>query len=196
MSMTGGTAGKESVPEADGNGSTANGIVGRISGRLNPVSAALLLAALTGAGLMIATEFATLRSVQVLTASCADLADAELRESCVTKGAEEHSWALLLLGVVAALMAWGAFVGRSRPAALALAVIGAAVLVIALATDLPDAGATGVLGERFEQAEAKAGAGLWMEIAGGVLALVTGGLGAAGRLGRERLGPRGAEERA
>ena len=123
---------------------------------------------------MVATEFVTLRSVQVLTASCSDLADPDLRSSCVTKGGEEHSYALVLLGIVAALMAWGAFAGGSRPAAMALAGIGLAVLVIALATDVPDAGTTGVLGERFEEAKAKAGPGLWMEIAGGALAFVAG----------------------
>lgn len=136
-----------------------------------------MAAGLIAAVLMVATEFATLRSVQVLTASCSDLADPELRSSCVTKGGDEHSYALVLLGIVAAAMAWGAFAGGSRPAAFALAGIGLAVLLIALGTDLPDAGKTGVLGERFEEAEAKAGAGLWMEIVGGALAFAAGVVG-------------------
>jgi hypothetical protein len=123
---------------------------------------------------MVVSEFATLRSVKVLTASCNDLADPSLRGSCVTHGGEEHAYALVLLGVVAGLMAWGAAFGKSRPAAIALIAIGAAVLAIAFLTDLPDIHKTGVLGERFDSAHATAGPGLWLEIAGGALVLVAG----------------------
>jgi hypothetical protein len=180
----------ESEPEAERNASSRNATVGRLSGflsgRLTPFSALLLLAGLAAAGFMIAAEFSTLRSVKVLTASCADLADPQLRGSCVTRGGEEHSYALVLLGVVSALMAWGAFAGRSRPAAMALAAVGAAVLAIALITDVPDTNKTGVLGERFEQASAQAGPGLWLEIAGGGLAFALGVAGATGRIGAPR----------
>src|SRR3954469_12869408 len=137
--------------------------------RLEPVWTAVLLLGLTAAVLMIVAEFTTLRSVKVLTASCSDLADPSLRGSCVTHGGEEHSYALVLLGVVSLLMAWGAAVGPSRRAAGALALLGAAVVVIALATDVPDIHKTGVLGDRFESAHATAGPALWMEIAGGTL---------------------------
>src|SRR4051795_8589092 len=89
--------------------------------RLEPVWTAVLLLGLTAAVLMIVSEFTTLRSVKVLTASCSDLADPSLRGSCVTHGGEEHSYALVLLGAVSILMAWGATVGRSRPAGAALA---------------------------------------------------------------------------
>src|SRR3954469_22707097 len=118
--------------------------------RLEPVWALVLLLALAGAILMVVSEFATLRSVKVLTASCSDLADPSLRGTCVTHGGEEHSYALVLMGAVSILMAWGATVGRSGPAGAALALLGAAVLVIALATDVPDLDKTGVLGDRFE----------------------------------------------
>ncbi|MFL5839931.1 MAG: hypothetical protein ACJ77Z_05715 [Thermoleophilaceae bacterium] len=130
--------------------------------------------AVVGALLMIASEFSTLRSVKVLTASCSDLADPSLRGSCVTHGGEEHSYALVLLAVVSIVMAWGATVGRSRPAGAALALLGAAVLVIALATDVPDLDKTGVLGDRFESAHAQAGPAIWMEIAGGALVFAAG----------------------
>jgi hypothetical protein len=133
-----------------------------------------LVLGLIGAILMVVSEFATLRSVKVLTASCSDLADPSLRGSCVTHGGEEHAYALVLLGVVAALMAWGAAFGKSRPAAIALIAIGAAVLAIAFLTDVPDIHKTGVLGERFDSAHATAGPGLWLEIAGGALVLVAG----------------------
>jgi hypothetical protein len=131
---------------------------------------------LVGAIVMVVSEFATLRSVKVLTASCGDLADSKLRSSCVTHGGEEHAYALVLMGVVAGLMAWGAAFGRSRPAAIALIAIGAAVVAIALITDVPDIHKTGVLGERFENAHAEAGAGLYLEIAGGALVLAAGAM--------------------
>jgi hypothetical protein len=134
----------------------------------------VLVLGLAGALLTIASEFVTLRSVKVLTASCSDLADPSLRSSCVTRGGEEHSYALVLLGVAALVMLWGAIFGRSRPAAIALMVIGGAVVAIALITDVPDIHKTGVLGQRFDSAHAEAGPGLWMEIAGGALLLAAG----------------------
>jgi hypothetical protein len=149
--------------------------------RLEPVWTAVLLLGLIGAVLMIVSEFATLRSVKVLTASCSDLADPSLRGSCVTHGGEEHAYALVLLGVVAGLMSWGAAFGRSRPAGVALIAIGAAVVAIALLTDVPDIHKTGVLGERFDSAKATAGPGLWMEIAGGALVLAAGVMASVGR---------------
>jgi hypothetical protein len=149
--------------------------------RLEPVWTVVLLLGLTAAVLMVVSEFTTLRSVKVLTASCSDLADPSLRGSCVTHGGEEHAYALVLMGIVTALMAWGAAIGRSRPAALALLAIGAAVVAIALITDVPDIHKTGVLGERFDSAHAEAGPGLWLEIAAGALALAAGAMATAVR---------------
>jgi hypothetical protein len=149
--------------------------------RLEPVWTAVLVLGLIGAVLMVVSEFATLRSVKVLTASCSDLADPTLRGSCVTHGGEEHAYALVLLGIVAGLMAWGAALGRSRPAGIALIAIGAAVVAIALLTDVPDIHKTGVLGERFDSAKAQAGPGLWLEIIGGGLVLVAGVMAAVAR---------------
>jgi hypothetical protein len=142
--------------------------------RLEPLWIVVLSVAVLGALLMIVSEFSTLRSVKVLTASCDDLADPSLRGACVTHGYEEHSYALVLMGLVTLFMAYGAALGRSRPAAAALIVIGAAVVAIALLTDVPDIHKTGVLGDRFDSAHAEAGPGLWMEIAGGALVLVSG----------------------
>src|SRR3954453_11319330 len=154
--------------------------------RLQPLWIVVLLLGVAGAILMVVSEFSTLRSVKVLTASCDDLADPALRGSCVTHGYEEHSYALILMGVVAALMTWGAVFGRSRPAAIALIVIGAAVLAIALVTDVPDIHKTGVLGERFDSAHAQSGPGLWMEIVGGALVLAAGAVAAAAPRARRR----------
>jgi hypothetical protein len=164
----------KALPEAGGNSSSRTGAVRAAFSRSGPLWTVLLIAGMVGAVLVIAADFATLRSVKVLTASCSDLADPSLRGSCVTHGYEEHSYALVLIGSASLVMTWGATIGRSRPAAAALAVLGAAVLVIALATDVPDIHKTGVLGDRFESATAEAGPGLWMEIAGGALVFVTG----------------------
>jgi hypothetical protein len=149
--------------------------------RLDTVWAAVLVIAIAGAICMIVAEFSTLRSVKVLTASCSDLADPSLRGSCVTRGGEEHAYALVLMGIVAVVMAWGAAMGRSRPAGVALIAIGAAVVAIALITDVPDIHKTGVLGERFDSAKAEAGPGLWLELAGGALVLAAGAMAAVGR---------------
>lgn len=146
--------------------------------RLEPVAIIVFLLGLAGSLLAAISEFVTLRSVKVLTASCDDLADPSLRGACVTQGHEEHSYALLLMGVVAFLMLYGAVIGRSRPAAVGLLAIGAAVLAIAFFTDVPDIHKTGVLGERFESAKAQAGPGLWMEIVGGALMLAAGAMAA------------------
>ena len=171
--MTGAESGN-ALPETVENRSSRFAAARGGIGRLQPVWIAVFALAVAGAVLMIASEFATLRSVKVLTASCSDLADPGLRGACVTHGGEEHSYALVLIGIVTLGMAWGATVGRSRPAGAALAVLGAAVLVIALATDVPDLHKTGVLGDRFESAHAQAGPGIWMEIAGGALVFAAG----------------------
>ena len=62
--------------------------------------------------------------------------------------------------------------------------LGGAALVVALAVDLPDTRASGRLPESlaYENARARAGVGLGLEIAGGVLLLLAGAmLVAAGR---------------
>jgi hypothetical protein len=48
-------------------------------------------------------------------------------------------------------------------------------------TDVPDIHKTGVLGERFDNAHAEAGPGLYLEIAGGALALAAGAVATAVR---------------
>ena len=64
--------------------------------------------------------------------------------------------------------------------------LGAVALVVALAIDLPDTRASGRLPESvvFEDAQATAGPGLALEVAGGIALLLAGGLLVA--LGRPR----------
>ena len=129
----------------------------------NAVSIGLLAAGLLGGILLIAADLSTLVQIKVITVVKEDLS-----------GHDQHSWAMALLGVVALPLAWGAARRRARPAMVGLIVLGLVALGIALFGDLPDTRSTGVIGERYEEAAAQAGAGFYYETAGGVLLLVAG----------------------
>jgi hypothetical protein len=98
-------------------------------------------------------------------------------------GGDNHGHALLVVALAALPLAWIAArgIGPARPAALGLAALGLVALVVALTVDLPDTRRSGNLPESvaFESARARAGDGLTLEIAGGALLLVSGGLLAA-----------------
>ena len=139
-----------------------------------PVSWVILTLALVAAVAMIATEFSTIASVQVKGGPpCEDVANSAAADQCVKTGGDQHSYALILLGLGTLAMGMGAALGRSRPAAAGLAVIGAIVLAIALLADLPDTRETGLIGAAYE-AEAKSGPGLIYEVVAGGLAVVAG----------------------
>jgi len=124
----------------------------------------------------VATEFSTVASVDVASGSCQVIQDTnpELADRCELSGFERNGGSFLLLAVLAAVMGWGAGIGGSRPAALALVVIGVAVLAWALLVDLPETNETGALGLNFEGATAAAGPGLTIELVAGALALAAG----------------------
>jgi len=142
--------------------------------RGGPLAARLALAATSAIGivLLVASTFTPIIRIKVVTV---------IQESFT--GFERHHVALILIGLLAAAMTVGAFQG-ARPAMGALAVCGVAVLLIALLGDLPDAGDTGQIGDRYEDAEALTGIGYYLETLGGVLLLAAGGgfLILAGRL--------------
>jgi hypothetical protein len=133
------------------------------------------LAFLAGA-LMLLTEVTTVISVDLRNTSCEVIYDSNpgLADDCSQTGFERSSVALLLLGLVTFAMGSGAAFGRSRPAAVALIVIGVVVLGIALLSDLPASDDTGLIGRDYAEASASAGAGLWFELIGGVLAVLAG----------------------
>jgi hypothetical protein len=122
--------------------------------------------------LMAITEFLTVASVNVPGGSCEVINDSnpDLADRCVLSGFERHGGAFLLLAVLVLAMALGASVGRSRPAAVALIVIGALVLGWALLVDLPQTHEAGVIGRNYMGAEGQTGPGLFTEIVAGVLA--------------------------
>jgi Flp pilus assembly protein TadB len=126
--------------------------------------------------LLVATEFSPVASVDVASGSCEVIQDTdpELADRCELSGLERNGGSFLLLAVLCAVMAWGAGVGGSRPAAAALVAVGVLVLGWSLLVDLPVTDETGALGRNFEGATASAGAGLTLELVGGGLALAAG----------------------
>ena len=136
-------------------------------------------AGLAAAVLMVLVDLLPIVSVDVANGSCEVIQDSspDLAEACEQSGFERHGPAMVLLGVLCAVMAWGAGMRGSRPAAAALAVLGLVVLGIALLIDLPVTDDTGAIGPRFEGATAQAEIGFTLELVAGALAL---GAGVAG----------------
>ncbi len=134
----------------------------------------ILTLGLAAALLLVLAEVTTLFSIEVDTATCSALADPDLADRCDTTGGEQHSFALVPIAVLVAVMAVGAGLGGSRPAGMALIGAGVLVLVITLAFDLPDTTKTGEVGSTFASAEAVKGPAFWFELVAGVLAVAAG----------------------
>ena len=132
-----------------------------------PLRIALLVLPIAGAALLIAAEFSTLYEVQVVTT---------VPEGGSYSAGGHHGYALGVMAVGIVVMALGAVLGGSRPAAFAVLALAAAALAIALAVDLPDVHETGLLGRTYDAARAEPRSGLYLEIAGGCAALVGGAL--------------------
>lgn len=116
--------------------------------------------------LLVTAEFTTVFQVTV--------GSLEVVRRSATGGAN-HGYALLVIAAVGAAMTLLALRGAGAPA-LALVVLGGAALAIALAVDLPDTRRSGDLPESlaYENARARAGTALGLEIAGGLLLLAAG----------------------
>ena len=124
--------------------------------------------AVAGIALLVVAEFSTV--IRVVVGSL----ETEKRS---VPGHANHGYALLVVAVAAVVFLWLALRGM-RAAAVALVALGAVALVVALAIDLPDTRESGTLPESvaFEDAQAKAGPGLTLEIAGGAALVLAGGL--------------------
>ncbi|MEA2663365.1 MAG: hypothetical protein QOI11_309 [Candidatus Eremiobacteraeota bacterium] len=149
---------------------------------MNARRVAAALAAVAVA-LLVAAEFSTVFEVTV--------GSLEVVKRHAT-GGENHGYALLVVALFAIAVALLGLRGAGRAAGLSLVALGAVVLVVALALDLPDTRGSGRLPESlaYENARARAGAALGLEIAGGVLLVVAGGLLAAAGAGASRVAPR------
>jgi hypothetical protein len=128
---------------------------------------ALLALPLAGAGLLVAAEFSTLYDVRVVTA---------VPEGGAFSAGGHHGYAQAVIAVAIAVMAFGAVVGGSRPAAIAVLVLALGSLAVSLLADLPDVHETGLIGSTYDAAVAEPRAGLYLEIAGGCAALLGGAL--------------------
>ena len=123
-----------------------------------------LVVAVLGGLLLLYAE--TLDLYRVVTTSGATSSAA----GSIQSGAEQHSWALGVIGVVisaaAGLARW---TGQRLPAwaAVALAVIALGFVLIG---DLPDVTSSGLTSE-LEQADAEPQGGFWVELAGALMAL-------------------------
>lgn len=152
-------------------------VLARRIGASGALAWALLAVALVAALLLIVTEFSLITKLTIGDTDCVDRALGTDRDICETTGAERHGYAFVLLALFGMVMAWGAATGRSRPAALAMIVVGLAVLAVALVLDLPETDDKRGLDVQYNDVEAGAERGLTLEIAGGALWLVAGALG-------------------
>jgi hypothetical protein len=120
--------------------------------------------------LLVVSQFTTLYTVHVSTSSAA--------VKTVGTGSN-HAYSLILVALLAVVLAVAVFRQGSRPAMVALALLGVIALVIVLAVDLPDAQATGLVLTRGHYIEASStpSAGLYMETLGAVALLISGGVG-------------------
>jgi hypothetical protein len=139
-----------------------------LSGRSGVSGAALarylpLLALAGGAALLIVAEFLTLREIRTVTVVP--------RGGTVT-GGSHHLYALALIGLVLAPMAFGAVVRGARPAAVACLVLSLAAAFVVLAIDRPTLDDTGLIGRTYDLAQARPGAGFHVESLGAALAVV------------------------
>ena len=124
---------------------------------------------IVGAVLLVAAEFSTVFEVTV--------GSLEVVKRDAT-GGENHGYALLVVAVFGVVLTMLGLRGAGRAAGLGLIVLGLVALVVALAVDLPDTRGSGRLPESlaYEDARARAGAALGLEIAGGALLLAAGAL--------------------
>jgi hypothetical protein len=132
----------------------------------NGLPALLLAGTLLGALVLAASQFMTLANTRIQASRGA--------VETVTAGSE-HAYALLPVAVLAALLAYGIWKLGSRPALLAVGILGLISLLISLLRDLPYAHRTGVrmFAGHYVSAANSAGAGLYVETLGAMLLLVT-----------------------
>ena len=132
---------------------------------------------------LITALFLPVASIDVANGSCEVIHDANpaLADRCSLSILERRGtfqgvlWGSLL-GAAIIIMALGAGLGRSRPAAVALVVLGAVLLFFGLVVDLPETNKTGAIGRSFEGATATKGPALYAELLAGALAMIAGAI--------------------
>jgi hypothetical protein len=126
---------------------------------------------------LVVAEFTTISFRTIHIGACEDRVGAA---KCHTTGHASNGYALLILALAGLVMAWGA--------------VGVAVLVVALVIDLPKLNDNFDLDVLYEDVRTHVGIAFKLELVGGVLLLLAGGL-ALGRLGEDEAEPAAAAER-
>jgi hypothetical protein len=116
-----------------------------------------------GALLLVVAELLTLREIRTVTVVPA---------GGRTSAGSHHAYALAVIGIAIAPMAFGAVVRGARPAAIACLVLSAAAVFVVLGIDRPSLDETGLIGRTYDLAQARAGAGFYVESIGAALAFV------------------------
>jgi len=122
----------------------------------------LLITALAGSAMLIVSEFLTLRELRIITV---------VKESLT--GGSHHAYALAVIGVVAAVMAFGAFRGDSRPAGYGLLALALAAVAVIAVADVGWVNEEGFIGQAFEDAVARPKEGFYVETLGAALLLLS-----------------------
>jgi|NGEPerStandDraft_6_1074524.scaffolds.fasta_scaffold63895_1 hypothetical protein len=141
------------------------------AGGSRTVAIAVLAGGLAGAVLLAAAEFSPLLSVHT---------GAQAAVVRTVQTGSHHSYALVPIALFAALLSVAAWRARNPLALLAIGVLGVAALLIALLGDLPDAQASGLIGNlatRFAVASSTPDAGFYLETLGAVVLLLSAGAG-------------------
>jgi len=129
--------------------------------------AAVVATAALGALLLLVAEFTTLFVVRSSAGG--------IPARSIGTGSH-HSYALLPLAVLAIWLTILVMTLGSRPALVAIGVLGVIALLISLLGDLPDAHASGLIGTfrtHYVSASASPSAGFYMETLGGVLLVIS-----------------------
>jgi hypothetical protein len=157
-------------PEAKEKYSRAAGPPEGVSALTPAVPVAVFGACLVAALLLIIAELSTLYQVRTQ-ASPGPIKSIET--------GSHHAYALIPIGALAAVLAYGAWHERSRPALVAIGALGVIALLIAVIGDLPDAQATGLIsrGGHYLNASSTPKAGLYLETLGAAILILTAGLG-------------------
>jgi hypothetical protein len=126
---------------------------------------------LLGAGLLVVAELTTLYVVRV----------AGRPAPIKSVGtASSHAYALIPVAALGAALVYAAWRAGSRPAALAIGLLGVIALLIALLRDLPKAHATGLIGTsatHYASAGSSPSAGFYIETLGAVMLVIAGASG-------------------
>jgi hypothetical protein len=132
---------------------------------------AVLGGGLLGSALLLVAEFTPLLQVHSSVRSAV--------VKTIDTGAH-HSYALVPIAALALALTFSVWGSRNRFALLATGVLGVVALLIALLGDLPDARASGLIGNAaasFADATSSPSVGLYLETLGAVVLLITAGAG-------------------